>query len=277
MCGRYAVTSDTPSMYGLFSIPEPDPESTDLDSSGDQAKPPRYNIAPTTDVPVVLTRVPKDSTLATADEPEGARRYRRLEEMRWGLVPSWAKDPSVSNRMFNARAESVPDKSAFKTAFERRRCLVPANGYFEWKKEGSGRTATKQPFYINPDDGSVMAFAGLWSFWRSPDGEPLRSCAIITTEAVGELVGIHDRMPLILPAADWDYWLDPEASPEDLRKLLEPPAESLIERLELRPVSNRVGNVKNDDAGLLERVSVSDSPAQSKTGDDEEEAGLFPV
>jgi len=264
MCGRYAVTSDTPSMYGLFSIPEPEPDDGD---DTDQVAVPRYNIAPTTPVPVVLERL----RAVPGDEDAGKVAVRELDEMRWGLVPSWAKDPSVGSRMFNARAESVQEKSAFKTSFERRRCLIPANGYFEWQKAGggSGKGAVKQPYYMTPDDGSVMAFAGLWAFWRSPEGEPLRSCTIITTEAVGELISLHDRMPLILPAADWDYWLDPEAAPEEVGRLLEPPSAALVRHLERRPVSNRVGNVRNDDAGLLDRVE----PVSSG----EPEEGLFPV
>ncbi|RIJ70915.1 SOS response-associated peptidase [Nakamurella silvestris] len=265
MCGRYAVTSDTPSMYGLFSIPEPPTED-----EGPREEPsPRYNIAPTTVVPVVLERLSKP------ESPEAGAVMRQLDQMRWGLVPSWAKDPSVGSRMFNARAESVQEKPAFKTSFERRRCLIPANGYFEWQKApgaaGSAAKsgAAKQAYYMTPDDGSVMAFAGLWSFWRSPDGEPLRSCTIITTDAVGELIDIHDRMPLILPAADWDYWLDPEADPAELGKLLAPPEEALVRALELRPVSNRVGNVRNDDPSLLDPVeAVSTEPPAD---------GLFPL
>jgi putative SOS response-associated peptidase YedK len=255
MCGRYTLTMEPESLYGTFDA-EPDPDAGAAAGlyGGDPVRP-RYNIAPTITVPVVRVdpRVP----------PAEAR--RQIEPMRWGLVPSWAKDMSVGSRMFNARAESLTTKAAFRTALARRRCLIPASGYYEWKKlapemservasGGSGRTrksVLKQPYYMTPADGSVMAFAGLWEYWRSPNGDPLVSMTIITSDAVGPMRDIHDRMPLILTASEWDAWLDPHADPEPM---LTPPSEGLVAGLELRPIGPRVGTVANNDPELLQRV-----------------------
>jgi len=251
MCGRYTLTMEPESLYGAFDA-EPDLEAGGAAGlyGGDPVRP-RYNIAPTVTVPVVRVdpRVP----------PADAR--RQIEPMRWGLVPSWAKDLSVGNRMFNARAESLSTKAAFRTALARRRCLIPASGYYEWKKlpqesvpGSSGRTrksVLKQPYFMTPADGSVMAFAGLWEYWRSPDGDPLVSMTIITSDAVGPMRDIHDRMPLILPASEWEAWLDPQVDPGPL---LTPPSEELVAGLELRPIGPRVGAVANDDPELLQRV-----------------------
>jgi len=255
MCGRYTLTMEPESLYGTFDA-EPDPDAGGAAGlyGGDPVRP-RYNIAPTITVPVVRVdpRVP----------PAEAR--RQVEPMRWGLVPSWAKDISVGNRMFNARAESLATKAAFRTALARRRCLIPASGYYEWKKLGAGgsergttgssgrtrKSVLKQPYYLTPADGSVMAFAGLWEYWRSPDGDPLVSMTIITSDAVGPMRDIHDRMPLILPPSEWDAWLDPQVDPEPM---LTPPSEELVAGLELRPIGPRVGAVANDDPELLQWV-----------------------
>ena len=250
MCGRYTLTMEPESLYGIFDA-EPDPDAGGAAGlyGGDPMRP-RYNIAPTITVPVVRV----DPRVPPADA------HRQIEPMRWGLVPSWAKEISVGNRMFNARAESLTTKAAFRTALARRRCLIPASGYYEWKKlagevtGGSGRTrksVLKQPYYLTPADRSVMAFAGLWEYWRSPDGDPLVSMTIITSDAVGPMREIHDRMPMILPAGEWDAWLDPRADPEPM---LSPPSEELVAGLELRPIGPRVGAVANDDPELLHRV-----------------------
>ena len=228
---------------------------------------PIFNIAPTTDNPVVRVRG------SLAGEPDGPPR-RRIDLLRWGLVPSWAKEPGVGNRLFNARAESVAEKPAFRKAVQRRRCLVPASGWFEWQRLGGdtapGKRPAKQAFYLTPQDGSVLAFAGLWEYWKprpatgddpadGPSGElrdqpvdPIVSYTILTTGSVGPLRLIHDRMPLVLPASDWAAWLDPDL--HDVTELLTPPAADLVDLLELRPVGSRVGNVRFDDPGLLERV-----------------------
>src|SRR5690606_25370196 len=134
---------------------------------------------------------------------------RRVDAFHWGLVPRWAKDPKIGSRMINARAETVAEKAAFRSALKKRRCSVPADGFYEWQKL-AGRTA-KQPFYIHRPDGEPYAFAGLWETWRGPDGtgdEVLRSCTIITTAPNSEMAKIHDRMPVILPPEAWDTWLD---------------------------------------------------------------------
>lgn len=268
MCGRYTVTVDPETLYGEFACVEDD-EHVDLvggrfgEYGGDIARP-RYNIAPTDQVPVVLER---------ATDKDRSRPVRRLEAMRWGLVPSWAKDLSVGNRMFNARVEGLVGdeaKPAFRTAVERRRCLLPASGYYEWRKldaggpggnrdgrrrgGGGGRAPAKQAYYITPADGAVMAFAGLWEFWRSPDGEPVRSTTVITVPATGAMTQIHDRMPLVLPRAAWAAWLDLRAGAEQVRQWLGSPADEVLDTLELRPVGERVGNVRNDDSGLITRV-----------------------
>jgi len=264
---------DPETLYGIFdavadepSVPPPGtvehpPGSGEYGGDVPRRPPPvqlreRYNIAPTTDVPAIRVR-PEDP-----DDPDSPRR-RLLSVVHWGLVPSWAKDPAVGNRMFNARAESVPDKPAFRRAFARRRCLLPASGYYEWRKPPAGapKGTKKQPFYLTPADGSVMAFAGLWEYWRSPEGEPLVSATIITTDSVGPLTEIHDRMPLILPASEWADWLDPANDGDVVGPLLAPPSADLVAGLELRPVGQRVGNVRFDDAELTERVELPESAA----------------
>ncbi|NNG36655.1 SOS response-associated peptidase [Nakamurella aerolata] len=259
MCGRYATTVDPETLYGVFEA-EPDPVSpAGSGLYGGDAPRPRYNIAPTDAVAIVRSRPHRPATDDRPAQPAG----RFVAQARWGLVPSWAKDVSVGSRMFNARADSVPAKPAFKRAFERRRCLVPASGFYEWQKldtapatgKSRGR-AGKQPFYITPKDGSVLAFAGLWEFWRSPDGAAVVSNTIITTAAVGEMAGIHDRMPLVLPASEWALWLDPAVGGEQVLPLLAPPDPELVAQLEFRPVGADVGNVANDSARLIERVSA---------------------
>lgn len=259
MCGRYALTMEPESLYGLFDA-EPDTRAGGLDGlyGGDPVRP-RYNIAPTVTVPVVR--------LEPRVEPASAT--RQIEPMRWGLVPSWAKDVSVGSRMFNARAESLTEKAAFRTALAKRRCLIPASGYYEWKvlgksapsAEGTGAKkrgkVVKQPFYMTPEDGSVLAFAGLWEYWRQGDGDPVVSMTIITTEAVGPMKEIHDRMPLVLPASEWAAWLDPRQDPEPM---LSPPAAELVAALERRPVGALVGNVVNDDISLIDRVVEQTTP-----------------
>lgn len=258
MCGRYALTMEPESLYGLFEA-EPDPRAGGSEGlyGGDPVRP-RYNIAPTVTVPVVRLE-PKVAPGAAV---------RQIEPMRWGLVPSWAKDLSAGNRMFNARAESLAEKGAFRTALAKRRCLIPASGYYEWKLLGhaSGAAggaarrakpkAVKQPYFMTPQNGSVMAFAGLWEYWRLAEGDAVVSMTIITTDSVGPLREIHDRMPLILPASEWAAWLDPRVEPEPM---LAPPAPELVAELELRPVGAMVGNVANDDPGLLDQVPVMQS------------------
>ena len=211
MCGRYMLTTPVDALRQLFLFTE----RPNLQ--------PRYNVAPTQDVPIVrLSR-------------EGDR--RELILVRWGLVPYWAEDVAIGNRLINARAETVHKTPAFREAYQRRRCLVPADGFFEWRKDGKVR----QPLLVRRQDGAPFAFAGLWERWKQPDGDVLRSCTIITCPPNALVAPVHDRMPVILDAADHAHWLDPEAGGSDLLKPC--PAEWL----EAIPVSTRVNSPQNDD------------------------------
>jgi putative SOS response-associated peptidase YedK len=174
---------------------------------------------------------------------------RKVDLLRWGFVPSWSKDIKIGNRMINARAESVPTSGAYKGAFKRRRAILPADGFYEWKKLPGGKR--KQPYYLERRDGEPIALAGLWEEWRDPDrkGEPLRTVTIITTTPNETMAPIHDRMPVILPPEAWDAWLDPtNDDTEALAKLLVPaPADLLV----ARPVSPAVNSTRNDGADLI--------------------------
>ncbi|MEJ5254054.1 MAG: SOS response-associated peptidase [Acidimicrobiales bacterium] len=227
MCGRFVAASPPDEIARFFNAETPEVRLE-----------PSYNVAPGNDVYAVL------------EEGE----HRRLEPLHWGLVPRWARDPSVGNRLINARAETLAEKNAFKDAFRKRRCLIPADGFYEWRRE-PGKKA-KQPYFIRRRDGEPMAFAGLWEFWRSA-GAPedgLRSCCIITGEANEKVRPVHDRMPIILPPSAWDAWLDPnEDDLELLGRLLVPAPASLIE---LYPVSTDVNNVRNDGRRLIEPIET---------------------
>jgi putative SOS response-associated peptidase YedK len=241
MCGRYASTKNPATLALEF-------DALDTTAGTDErAAAPRYNVAPTTPVLSVVTRHPRDAE-GVAD-PE--RTQRSIRVMRWGLVPHWAKDPGIGSRMINARAESAAGKPAFRDALARRRCLLPADGWYEWQA-GTGKR--KQPFFITPADGSSLAMAGLWATWRGPDAAepPLVTCTVLTTEAVGPLAEIHDRMPLVLARESWADWLDPDSA--DPTRLLGPPAAELVHGLELRPVSTAVNSVRHDGPELIERV-----------------------
>ena len=175
-----------------------------------------------------------------------------MELLHWGLVPGWAKDPSIGSRLINARAETVPTNNSFKSSFRKRRCLIPADGFYEWKKVPGAKK--KQPMFIHRPDGAPLAFAGLWSVWtdkRRPD-ETLHSCTIITTEANDDLAPVHDRMPVILAEDAWETWLrEGNDDLETLGRLLVPAPPRLVE---LRPVSTEVNNVRNNGAHLIDRV-----------------------
>lgn len=184
----------------------------------------RFNVAPTQPVGVVL--------------PEAAG--RRFTLMRWGLIPSWAEDAKIGSRLINARADTIATKPAFRAAFKERRCLVVADGFYEWQ----ATNGQKQPYLIHKADDRPFAFAGLWERWRDPQGSPIESCTIVTTDANEMMRPIHERMPVILRPDDYDRWMDPEAkTPESLQSLLRPyPDGDLV----ATPVSTRVNNVRND-------------------------------
>ncbi|MDJ1135571.1 SOS response-associated peptidase [Streptomyces iconiensis] len=267
MCGRYAASRGAEDLAGLFEVEKWDPE---------EALAPDWNVAPTKQVHAVLDRPVKGADDQTP--------VRQLRVLKWGLVPGWAKSPDVGVKMINARAETVHEKPAYRRPFAARRCLLPADGYYEWvtaqgelklEQEGRKKRARKQPYFVTPDDGSVMAMAGLYEFWRDktlPDDHPLAwwtTCTVITTEAetaplanegeTGEngprsLADIHPRMPLMLPPERWDAWLDPtRADQGELRALLEPPPEGLMRAY---PVSTDVSNVRNNGAGLLKELAA---------------------
>lgn len=236
MCGRYASTRNPATLAVEFDA---------LDATDGAAPAADYNVAPTKPVLAVVTRHPRDSD-GVAD-PD--RTVRSIRVMRWGLVPHWANDPRIGSRMINARVESAAGKPAFRDALAKRRCLLPADGWYEWQRVGS----QKQPFFMTPADGSSLALAGLWSSWRGPDTDaPLVTCTVLTTDAVGPLAEIHDRMPLLLPAQAWSSWLDPDSP--DPGELLAPPPVQLVVGLELRAVSTAVNNVRHAGPQLVERV-----------------------
>jgi putative SOS response-associated peptidase YedK len=242
MCGRYASSRDPATLAVDFDA---------VDGTNGAAPGADYNIAPTKPVLSVVTRHPRDAQ-GVAD-PE--RTVRTIRVMRWGLVPHWATDPGVGSRLINARAETAASKPAFRDALARRRCLLPADGWYEWQRSDTH----KQPFFITPVDGSGIALAGLWSTWRGPDAAapPLVTCAVLTTAAVGPLAEIHGRMPLIVPAQAWQAWLDPDcddSTRDAVRDLLLPPPTELVYALELRPVSTAVNNVRHEGPALVGRV-----------------------
>ena len=218
MCGRYALYGPVKRKRGE------DRWFDELVAFGSS-----YNIAPTESAPVMRI---VDGRPAVA-------------LLRWGLIPYWAKDPAIGNRLINARADTLTEKPAFRDAYRARRCLVPASGFYEWKKIPGG----KQPWYVTSVDGTTFAFAGLWERWRPPGGEPTLSFTIITTDANDRLKEIHDRMPAIVEPEHFDAWL----KAEDPRHLLRPCEPGLLTAY---PVSPAINSAHNDDPGLVEPVSA---------------------
>lgn len=244
MCGRYASTKGPAALAREFEA---------MDATGGAAPGADFNVAPTKEVYSVVERHPR--------QDDGARdestTERGIRTMRWGLVPHWAKDPAIGNRLINAKAETVTDKPSFRAPIRRNRCVLPADGWYEWQRTGAG----KQPYFMTPVDESSLALAGIWAAWRDPsapeDAPPLVTCSVLTTQAVGRLRSIHDRMPLLLPATAWGDWLDPAV--RDVSHLLAPPDADFVDGLELRPVSTQVNNVRNNGPDLLERVPPVDA------------------
>ncbi|WP_412075240.1 SOS response-associated peptidase [Streptomyces xanthophaeus] len=248
MCGRYVSTRGPEELTRLFGVSRWNPE---------QLVEPSWNVAPTDQVWAVLERPDRTSGVLE----------RQLRALRWGLVPSWSKGPGGGPKMINARVETVHEKPAYRKAFAQRRCLLPADGFYEWQPVPATGTAKayKQPYFIRPEDGTVMAMAGLYEFWRDPavtaDDDPAAwwtTCTVITTEATDAAGRIHPRMPLAVAAADYATWLDPaHQDPHELRALLAAPADG---RLDVRAVSTAVNSVQNNGPELL------DSPAAGAGG-----------
>jgi len=227
MCGRFGISATAEQLALLLEI---DPATV-------PAMAPRYNIAPTTLAPIV--------------RHDGAAR-RSVDLVRWGLVPSWAKDLKIGSRLINARAETVHQKPSFRSAFKRRRCLVLTDGFYEWKKAQGDQA--KQPYHFGLDDNSPFAFAGLWERWRPDEGaEPLDTFTVVTTEANAVLAPVHHRMPVIVAPAEYDTWLDRETPPDHARTLLRPfPPDTMVRW----PVSTLVNSPRNDDPRCREMVET---------------------
>jgi putative SOS response-associated peptidase YedK len=220
MCGRFVLKAPPSELVTRFG----------LDECADFSA--RYNIPPGTDIPVIR------------QSPEGKR---VLHLLRWGLVPHWSKGPAIGAKLNNARGESVAEKPSFRDAFKRRRCLVPANGFYEWKAEGK----IKQPYYISPKDGLPMAMGGLWESWKTPDGSILRTVCIVTVGPNAVMEPIHDRMPVIVAPDNWQSWLS--GMPADVAGMVAPYRDG---ELQAWPVSRRVSKTQDDDEGLIIPIEV---------------------
>jgi putative SOS response-associated peptidase YedK len=218
MCGRYTLASPTERLAEEFGV---DASSIELS--------PNYNVAPTQGVAAVLE--------------EGGQ--RRLEVLRWGLIPPWADDPGIGSRMINARSETAPGKPSFRRAFRERRCLIPADGFYEWQRTNGA----KQPYFIHMEGGGPFAFAGLWESWSKGGEGEVRTCTILTTEANALVGEIHDRMPVILAADAYDVWLDPASERDELTGLLAPYPE---DEMEAYAVSRFVNSPQNNDPRCIE-------------------------
>ncbi len=271
MCGRFAVTTDPAKLAAEIDAvnevpaapPTPDDQTSAKQPSPDKSgtdQAPRtlgtnYNVAPTS---TILTVVERHSHDDPHDDPR-----LRVRAMRWGLVPTWAKEVGKGPLLFNARAETAAEKSSFRSSVKSKRCLVPMDGWYEWKPgpENSPRPGkskgkpTKIPFFMSPKDGTRLFMAGLWSAWHDPtdpDAPPLLSCTILTTDAVGDLREVHDRMPRIMPYDSWDAWLDPDhPAPSEL---FAPPSDAIADAIAIREVSPLVNRVANNGPELLAPV-----------------------
>jgi putative SOS response-associated peptidase YedK len=232
MCGRYRLSRRKQLVEEYFGAVSEDSEWN-----------PRYNVAPSQPVPTI--------------RQDARECVRKLSTMRWGLIPSWAKDPSIGYKTINARTETVSTTASFREPFRSQRCLVPADGFYEWKREGKA----KQPYCFEVHDGELFAFAGLWDRWANPQGEIIESCTILTTTPNLLLADIHDRMPVILDADNYDLWLDQAfRDTGSLSGMLKPFDAALMNRY---PVSTRINQVQNDDADCAKPLDQEPSPAQS--------------
>jgi putative SOS response-associated peptidase YedK len=228
VCGRFTLTASPEELARRFGLEE----TPELGA--------RFNVAP-------------GQAVATIRQRRGAGRM--LELRRWGLVPAWADDPRMGVRLINARAETAAEKPAYRAAFRQRRCLIPADGFYEW----SGGAAERMPYHVALADGAPFGMAGLWERWQGGAGETIESCSILTTEANESVRTLHDRMPVILAPADYALWLDPELrDPARLAPLLRPWSADL----RLRRVSRRVNDARLDEPGLLDPAGVASEPAQ---------------
>lgn len=246
MCGRFAITTDPARLATELDA---------VDETGEAGlRPPDYNVAPTTDVAVVVTRHDETGTAAT----------RRIRLMRWGLLPPWTKPgpgggpPVKGPQLINARAEAVTTSPAYRTAAQHKRCLIPMDGYYEWQPNADNpKRGRKTPYYFYRPDGQSLLVAGLWSVWRPQQAlQPLLTCTIITTDAVGDFADVHDRMPLVLGEADWDRWLDPDApAPADVLA-----GHPDVSPMAVREVSTLVNTVANNGPELIEPADPGNQP-----------------
>lgn len=226
MCGRFTLSASPEAIALTFDLAAP-PEVS-----------PRYNIAPSQPILAVTAADPASDSLERCD------RYYR-----WGLVPHWAKDSKIGYRLINARAETVAEKPAFRQAFQRQRCLIVADGFYEWRVADQARKAPKQPFYFQQQDGAPFGFAGLWARWQPPEGEPLFSCTILTTAANAAVAPVHHRMPIIVEPSAYDVWLDPSQPLPVLQGLL---TQERHPALSVHPVSTQVNSPRQDGPQLVQ-------------------------
>jgi putative SOS response-associated peptidase YedK len=241
MCGRYLIHAEPELVARAFGL-EFSETARDL---GVGTLRPRFNVAPTQAVPIVRNRAAAERRRLTILRRADGTAERELVTARWGLIPPWARDPAIGSKTINARAESVAEKPAFRAAFRARRCVVPASGFYEWRRRGKG---PRWPYLIRRRDGQPMGFAGLWETWTDPaTGEVVTTCTIVTCAANELMAELHDRMPVILGPEDYEAWLDP-SDPRGTGLLRPCPAEWL----EAVPVSTRVNNPRNDDSGLIQ-------------------------
>jgi len=246
MCGRYAITTAPEAIRQLLRYLE------------QPNFPPRYNVAPTQPVPIVRMN-------------EGKRQFALV---RWGLIPSWVKDPRTFSLVINARGESVLDRPAFKNAIKYRRCLFPADGFYEWERKAE----RKRPYFVRRKGGGPLAFAGVWESWMGPNGEEQETAAIITTRASPSIAHIHDRMPVILAPEAFDFWLDPKVDAEMAMAVIQPAKDETIEHYE---VSRTVNRFENDSPQLVEPLTEpeeEDTPVPKppkKSKPDERQGSLF--